>query len=149
MSKLRQLMPKLLHNNLTNREKFLEHYVCFTCNSSFVSFCRKQQPNVHRGICSCCNLSYIICSFLFILLQKTVSAVHLNSTTHVCLLAVNLNRQNRLRFVYTHFKSCDQFCDKTSFDFSYIFRAMQSCARSATSGILLKIPGNDLKFHMT
>ena len=34
------------------------------------------------------------------------------------------NRQNRLTIVYTHFKSCDQCFDKTSFDFSNIFRAM-------------------------
>ena len=36
---------------------------------------------------------------------------------------------------YTHFKSCDQSLDKTSCDFSNIFRAMQSCVMSATSSI--------------
>ena len=40
-------------------------------------------------------------------------------------------RQNRLRFVYTHFKSCDESLDKTSFDFSDIFRTKQSCAMNA------------------
>ena len=33
------------------------------------------------------------------------------------------HRQGRLRFVYTHFKSCDQSLDKISFDFRNIFRA--------------------------
>ena len=50
------------------------------------------------------------------------------------------NRQNRLRFVYTHFKSCDESLDKTSFDFSDIFRVMQSCAMNAKSRIMLKFP---------
>ena len=36
-----------------------------------------------------------------------------------------IDRQNRLRFVYTHFKSCYQSLDKTPFDFSNIVRAMQ------------------------
>ena len=50
------------------------------------------------------------------------------------------NRQNRLkRFVYTHFKSCDQSLDKTSFDLSSIFRAMQSYAMCAKSSIMLKL----------
>ena len=48
------------------------------------------------------------------------------------------NRQNWLRFVYTHFKLCDQFLDKSSFDFSYIIHAMQNCAISAKSTIILK-----------
>ena len=34
------------------------------------------------------------------------------------------NRQNRLTFVYTHFKSCGQSLDKTSFDFSNKYHAM-------------------------
>ena len=50
------------------------------------------------------------------------------------------NRQNRLRFVYTHFKSCDQSRDETSFDFFYIFRAMQSYAMNAKSSIILNLP---------
>ena len=50
------------------------------------------------------------------------------------------HRQNRLRFVYTHFKSCDQSLDKTSFEFSNIFHAMQSCAMSAKSSIIPKLP---------
>ena len=33
------------------------------------------------------------------------------------------NIQNRQRYVYTHFKSCDQSIDKTLFDFSYIIGA--------------------------
>ena len=45
-----------------------------------------------------------------------------------------------LRFVYTHFKSCDQSLDKTSFDVSNIFHAMQSCATNAISSIILKLP---------
>ena len=43
------------------------------------------------------------------------------------------NRQNQLRFVYTHFKSCDQSLDKTSSDFSNIFRGMQNCAMNPES----------------
>ena len=50
------------------------------------------------------------------------------------------NRQNRLRFDYTHFKSCDESLDKTSFDFSDIFRTVQSCAMNAKSRIILKLP---------
>ena len=50
------------------------------------------------------------------------------------------NRRNRLRFVYTHFKSCDQSLDKISFEFSYIFLAMQSCAMCAKSRTILKLP---------
>ena len=49
------------------------------------------------------------------------------------------NRQNRLRFVYTHFKSCDQSLDKTSFEFSNIFHAMQSCAMNTKSSIIAKL----------
>ena len=30
----------------------------------------------------------------------------------VCCIEVSLNRQNRLKFVYTHFKSCGQSLDK-------------------------------------
>ena len=53
------------------------------------------------------------------------------------------NRRNRLRFVYTHFKLCDQSLDETSFDFSYIFRAMQSCAMCAKSRtIYLNFPSH-------
>ena len=44
-----------------------------------------------------------------------------------------LDRPNQLRFVYTHFKSCDQSLDKTPFDFSNIYGAMQSCAMNAKS----------------
>ena len=43
----------------------------------------------------------------------------------------SMHGQNRLRFVYNHFKSCDQSVDKTSLDFSNIFRAMQSCTMNA------------------
>ena len=50
------------------------------------------------------------------------------------------NRPNRLRFVYTHFKSCDESLDKTSFDFSDIFHTMQSRAMNAKSRIKLKLP---------
>ena len=50
------------------------------------------------------------------------------------------NRQKRLRFVYTHFKSCDQSLDKTPFDFCNIFRAMQSWAMNAKSRIILNLP---------
>ena len=50
------------------------------------------------------------------------------------------NRRYRLRFVYNHFKSCDQSLDKISFDFSYIFLAMQSCAMCAKSRTILKLP---------
>ena len=50
------------------------------------------------------------------------------------------NGRNRLRFVYTHFKSCDQSLDKISFDFSNIFRAMQSCAMCVKSRTILKFP---------
>ena len=50
------------------------------------------------------------------------------------------NGQNRLRFVYTHFGSCDESLDKTSFDFSEVFRTMQSCAMNAKSRIILKLP---------
>ena len=39
-------------------------------------------------------------------------------------------------FAYTHFKSSDQSLDKTSFDLSNIFRAMQSCAMSGKIGVL-------------
>ena len=52
----------------------------------------------------------------------------------------SVNRQNRLRFVYTHFKSCDQSLDKTSFEFSNIFHAMQGCAMSTKSSIITKLP---------
>ena len=48
--------------------------------------------------------------------------------------------QSQLTFVDTHFKSCDPFLDKTSFDFSNIFRAMQSCARSVKGSIILRLP---------
>ena len=51
-----------------------------------------------------------------------------------------LNRQNRLRFVYTQFKSSDQSLDKTSFDFFNMFRAMKSCVMNAKSRIILKRP---------
>ena len=37
----------------------------------------------------------------------------------------NNKRQNRLRFVYAHFKSCDLSLDQTSFDFTNIFRIKQ------------------------
>ena len=50
------------------------------------------------------------------------------------------NRQNRLRFVYTHFKSCDQSLDKISFDFSNIFHVMQRRAMNAKSSIIPKLP---------
>ena len=53
-----------------------------------------------------------------------------DSHTQIELLS---NRQNRLRVVCTHFKSCDESLDKTSFDFSDIFRTMQSCAMNAKS----------------
>ena len=39
--------------------------------------------------------------------------------------------ENQLRFVHAHFKSCDQSHEKTCFDFSNIFRALQGCAMSA------------------
>ena len=52
----------------------------------------------------------------------------------------SINRQNRLRFVYTHFKSCDESLDETSFDFSNIFRVMPICATSGKSIIILKLP---------
>ena len=55
-------------------------------------------------------------------------------------LASQPDRQNRLRFVYTHFKSCGQSLDKTSFDFSDKFHAMQSCAMNAKSSIMPKLP---------
>ena len=48
-------------------------------------------------------------------------------------------RQNRLRFVYTHFKSCDQSFDKTYFDFSDKFHAMQNCAMNTKSSIVPKL----------
>ena len=54
-------------------------------------------------------------------------------------------RQNRSRFIYTHFKSCDQSLDKTSFDFSDIFRAMQSFSMSTKSSTILKIPKSMVK----
>ena len=41
------------------------------------------------------------------------------------------NRQNRLRFVYTHFRSGDQSLGETSFEFLNIFPAMLSCAVNA------------------
>ena len=44
------------------------------------------------------------------------------------------NRQNWLRFVYTHFKSCDQSLDEISFD------SMQSCAMCAKSRTIRKLP---------
>ena len=50
------------------------------------------------------------------------------------------HRRNRLRFVYSHFKSCDQSLDKIYFDFSYIFRAMQSCAMCTKSKTIFKLP---------
>ena len=55
---------------------------------------------------------------------------------------MNPNTQNRLKFVYTHFKSCDQCLDKTSFDFSDIFRAMQSCTMNAKNRIILRLPNS-------
>ena len=54
-------------------------------------------------------------------------------------LYLNNNRQHRLRFVYTHFKSCDQSLDKTSLDFSNMFHVMQSCAMNAKSSIIPKL----------
>ena len=51
-----------------------------------------------------------------------------------------VNGQNPPRFVYTHFKSGNQSLDKTPFDFSNIFCAMQSFATSAKSTIILKLP---------
>ena len=50
------------------------------------------------------------------------------------------HRLNRPRFVYTHFKSWDHFLDEASFDFSNIFRAMQSFVISTKSSIILKLP---------
>ena len=61
-------------------------------------------------------------------------------TTPRCVHVFCPHRQNRLRFVYTHFKSRDQSFDKSSFDFSNIFHAMQSCAMSAKSSIIAKLP---------
>ena len=45
----------------------------------------------------------------------------------------------RLRYVYTHFKSCDQSVDKASFYLSYIFCAMQTFAMSAKNSIIPKL----------
>ena len=50
------------------------------------------------------------------------------------------NRKSWLTFVYTQSKSCDHSLDKTSFDFSNIFRAMQSSDMSGKSSIILKLP---------
>ena len=49
-------------------------------------------------------------------------------------------RLNRLRFVSTRFKSCGRSRDKTSFDFSDKFHAMQCCAMNAKSSIIPKLP---------
>ena len=57
------------------------------------------------------------------ILQITFSSCNLKYTNKKQLMLLwyrpflVLHRQNRLRFVYTHFKSCDQSLDKTSFDF--------------------------------
>ena len=72
--------------------------------------------------------------------------VSLNHHYNVLLLycsspsSLNHHRPNRLRFVYTHFKSCDQSLDKTPFGFSNILHAMQSCAMNTRSRIILKLP---------
>ena len=52
---------------------------------------------------------------------------------------ITVTRQNRLRFAYIYFKSRDQFLNKTSFDFSNVFHAMQSCAMGAESSIIQKL----------
>ena len=44
-----------------------------------------------------------------------------------------------LRFIYTHFKSCDQSLDKTSFELANIFHAMQSYAMNAKNGVILTL----------
>ena len=49
------------------------------------------------------------------------------------------DRRNRLRFVYTNFKSYDQSLDKISFDFFYVCRAMQNCAMNTKSGIICEL----------
>ena len=49
-----------------------------------------------------------------------------------------LNRKNRLRFVYSQFKSSDLSVDKTFFDFFNMLRAMKTCAMNAKSRIILK-----------
>ena len=36
--------------------------------------------------------------------------------------------ERNIRFVYTHFKSCDQSLDTTSFDFFNVVRVIQNCA---------------------
>ena len=58
---------------------------------------------------------------------------------------LTLNRQNGLRFVHTHFKSCDQSLDKTPFDFTTTLRTMQSCAMNTKSRIILKLPKSLVK----
>ena len=52
---------------------------------------------------------------------------------------MNRNRQNRIRFVYTHFNSCDRCIGKTFFYFSKVFRVMQSHVMSAKSSMILKL----------
>ena len=53
---------------------------------------------------------------------------------------IRLSGPNRLGFFYIQFKSCDQFPDKISFDFSNILHAMQSYALSAKGCIISKLP---------
>ena len=85
--------------------------------------------------CHCTNLSKILC-FTFILVSILSQIVCTRLLSH----NFNHDRQNRPRFVYTHFKSRDQPLDKSSFDFSNIFQAMQSCAMCAKSRSILKLP---------
>ena len=77
---------------------------------------------------------------LFTQNSKCSSNVLRNSETDLRLpMKRSSKRQNWLGFVYTHFKLCDQSLDKTSFEFSNIVHAMQSCAMSAKSSMIPKL----------
>ena len=80
-----------------------------------------------------------ICENAELMMEKH-QLFYLRAMSRHILFEIDFNRQNQLRFVYTHFKSCDQSLDKTSFDFSDKFHAMQSCAMNAKSSMIPNLP---------
>ena len=56
---------------------------------------------------------------------RSLSQIRCNARFAITKLKL-FDRQNQLRFVYTHFKSCDQFHDRTSLHSSNIFHAMKT-----------------------
>ena len=73
-------------------------------------------------------------------LTLIICAPRLSFFTRDSCLGCIEDRQNRIRFVHTNFRSCNQSLDKTSFDFSNILHAMQSCAMNTRISIIPKLP---------